>query len=89
MEIMEINLVRQAYGNRYQRSREQVQQPDSSGEEGAEVILTRRGIEVAYLVPSAGKTKRLPSLKKFRAAIKLSGKPLSETISEGRHEERY
>ena len=58
-------------------------------EEGAEVILTRRGIEVARMVPSAGKTKRLPSLKKFRAAIKLSGKPLSETISEGRQEERY
>ncbi len=58
-------------------------------EEGIEVILTRRRIEVARLVPSAGKTKRLPSLKKFRAEIKLSGKPLSETVIEGRQEERY
>jgi prevent-host-death family protein len=58
-------------------------------EEGAEVILTRRGIEVARMVPSAGKTKRLPSLKRFRAAIKLSGKPLSATVIEGRKEERY
>lgn len=58
-------------------------------EEGVEVILTRRKIEVARLVPSAGKTKRLPSLKKFRAAIKLSGRPLSETVIEGRQEERY
>jgi prevent-host-death family protein len=58
-------------------------------EEGAEIILTRRGIEVARMVPSAAKTKRLPSLKKFRAAIKLSGKPLSETVIEGRKEERY
>ena len=58
-------------------------------EEGAEIILTRRGIEVARLVPSAGKTKRLPSLKKFRAAIKLSGKPLSEIVIEGRKEVRY
>jgi prevent-host-death family protein len=58
-------------------------------EEGAEIILTRRGIEVARMVPSAGKTKRLPSLKKFRAAIKLSGKPLSKTVIEGRKEERY
>jgi hypothetical protein len=41
------------------------------------------------MVPSVGKTKRLPSLKKFRAAIKLSGKPLSETVIEGRKEERY
>jgi prevent-host-death family protein len=58
-------------------------------EEGAEIILTRRGIEVARMVPSAGKTRRLPSLKKFRAAIKLSGKPLSATVIEGRKEERY
>ena len=58
-------------------------------EEGAEIILTRRGIEVARMVPSAGKTKRLPSLKKFRATIKLSGKPLSEIVIEGRKEERY
>jgi len=58
-------------------------------EEGAEIILTRRGIEVARMVPSAGKTKRLPSLKKFRAEIKISGKPLSETVIEGRKEERY
>jgi prevent-host-death family protein len=58
-------------------------------EEGAEVILTRRGIEVARLVPPAGKTKKLPSLKKFRAAIKLSGMPLSETVIVGRKEARY
>jgi prevent-host-death family protein len=58
-------------------------------EDGAEIILTRRGVEVARMVPSKGKTKRLPSLKKFRAAIKLSGKPLSETVIEGRKEERY
>ena len=58
-------------------------------EEGMEVILTRRGIEVARMVPSAGKTKRLPSLKKFRAAIKLSGKSMSETVIAGRQEERY
>jgi prevent-host-death family protein len=58
-------------------------------EEGMEVILTRRGIEVARMVPPANKTKRLPSLKKFRTAIKLSGKPLSETVIEGRQEERY
>jgi prevent-host-death family protein len=58
-------------------------------EEGAEIILTRRGIEVARMVPLAGKTKKLPSLKKFRSAIKLSGKPMSETVIEGRKEERY
>jgi prevent-host-death family protein len=58
-------------------------------EEGREVILTRRGREVARIVPSAGKAKRLPSLKKFRAEIKLSGKPLSAPVIEGRQEERY
>ena len=58
-------------------------------EEGEEVILTRRGIDVARMAPCAGKTKRLPSLKNFRSAIKLSGKPMSETVIEGRKEERY
>ncbi|MBN1665107.1 MAG: type II toxin-antitoxin system prevent-host-death family antitoxin [Deltaproteobacteria bacterium] len=58
-------------------------------EEGAEIILTRRGREVARLVPPPHKTKRLPSLKEFRKSIKVSGKPLSEAVIEGRKEERY
>jgi prevent-host-death family protein len=58
-------------------------------EEGAEIILTRRGKEVARMVPSPTRAKRLPSLKEFRKSIKVSGKPLSATVIEGREEERY
>ena len=58
-------------------------------EEGAEVILLRRGKEVARLVPSSATGKRLPSLRDFRSSIKLGGSPLSETVIQGRQEERY
>jgi prevent-host-death family protein len=56
---------------------------------GEEIILTRRGKEVARLVPSPQKKKKLPPLGKFRSSIKLSGKPLSQTVIDGRDEERY
>jgi prevent-host-death family protein len=58
-------------------------------EEGAEVILLRRGKEVARLVPPSGKGRRLPSLRDFRLSIKLRGSPLSETVIQDRQEERY
>jgi len=58
-------------------------------EEGAEVILLRRGKEVARLVPPSGKGRRLPSLRDFRLSIKLQGSPLSETVIQDRQEERY
>jgi prevent-host-death family protein len=58
-------------------------------EEGAEVILLRRGKEVARLVPPAGTGRRLPSLRDFRLSIKLRGSPLSETVIQDRQEERY
>jgi prevent-host-death family protein len=58
-------------------------------EEGEEIVLTRRGKAVARMVPSSGRSKRLPSLKKFRASIRLKGKPMSETVIEGRTSERY
>jgi len=58
-------------------------------EEGAEVILLRRGKEVARLVPSSATGKRLPSLRDFRSSIKLGGGHLSETVIQGRQEERY
>jgi prevent-host-death family protein len=58
-------------------------------EEGTEVILLRRGKEVARLVPPSGTSKRLPSLRDFRLSIKLGGISLSETVIQGRQEERY
>jgi prevent-host-death family protein len=58
-------------------------------EEGNEVIIRRRGKEVARMVPPRGKGKRLPSLGKFRASIRLKGEPLSTGVKRGRLEERY
>ncbi len=58
-------------------------------EEGNEVIICRRGKEVARLVPPHGEGKRLPKLGKFRATIRLKGEPLSAGVKRGRREERY
>jgi hypothetical protein len=40
------------------------------------------------MVPSRGEN-RLPSLRDFRASLKLRGKPLSQTVIDARKEERY
>jgi len=58
-------------------------------EDGNEVIIRRRGKEVARLVPPAGEGKRLPALKKFRSSIKMKGEPLSEVVKKERKEGRY
>lgn len=57
-------------------------------EEGNEVIISRRGKKVARLVPMSEK-KKLPSLKEFRASIKVQGEPLSSVVGRNRDEERY
>lgn len=56
---------------------------------GEEVVILRRGKEVARLVPPARKMRRLPDLTEFRAALRVTGEPLSETIIAGRREERF
>jgi prevent-host-death family protein len=57
-------------------------------ERGEEVIIRRRGKKVAKLV-SPTTTRPLPSLRQFRAALKIKGKPMSETVIKARDEERY
>jgi prevent-host-death family protein len=44
-------------------------------ERGEEVVLTRRGQAVARLAPAERVTRRLPSLKDFRAGIGGRGTP--------------
>ncbi len=56
---------------------------------GDEVIILRRGKEVARLVPPEGEGKPLPSLKEFRASIRIIGEPLIDTVIQERQEERY
>jgi prevent-host-death family protein len=58
-------------------------------EKGEEVIISRRGKQVARIIPVHTGTKHLPSLKKFRDGIRLRGEPLSQTVVRARTEERY
>jgi len=58
-------------------------------QEGDEIVIRRRGKEVARLVPPKGEGKRLPVLKKFRSTIKMKGEPLSEVVRKERGGARY
>ena len=58
-------------------------------QEGDQIVIRRRGKEIARLVPPQGQGKRLPGLKKFRAAIRVKGESLSTVVKRGRSEECY
>ncbi|HJP18144.1 MAG TPA: type II toxin-antitoxin system prevent-host-death family antitoxin [Nitrospinota bacterium] len=58
-------------------------------EKGEEVIITRRGKKVARLAPPKKEVSKFPSLKSFRATIKMKGKTLSQTVIALREEERH
>jgi prevent-host-death family protein len=58
-------------------------------EKGKEVVIRRRGKEVARMIPPPGQEKHLPSLKDFRAGISVNGESLSRTVIRDRREERY
>jgi len=58
-------------------------------EEGEEVVISRRGRKVARMVSLREGPKRLPSLKAFRAGVRISGERLSQMVVRSREEERY
>lgn len=58
-------------------------------EKGREIIIRRRGREVARMVPPPSEAKQLPSLKSFRSSIRLRGEPLGKMVVRNRKEERY
>ncbi len=59
-------------------------------EAGGEVLILRRGKEIARLVPAARRRRRtFPDLRKFRASIRAKGEPLSRTVVRSRRAERY
>ena len=61
-----------------------------AAERGESVSITRRGKEVARIVPPESKRPEpLPDLTEFRKSIKIKGKPLSQVVSEMRDEARY
>jgi len=58
-------------------------------ERGGEVVLLRRGKRIARLVPAERKQGRLPTLKEFRASIRIKGQALSLSVIRGRGKERF
>ncbi len=58
-------------------------------EKGEEVLLVRRGKKIARLVPAKKLQKTLPSLKEFRASIRVKGQPLSMAVVRDRQKERF
>jgi len=57
--------------------------------DGDEVIILRRGKQVARLMPVQVEKKMLPCLKAFRDSIRVTGEPISTMIASQRDEERY
>ncbi len=55
---------------------------------GHEVSVVRRGQEVARLTPPKPSRRRLPPLGAFRASIRLTGEPLSQTVVRARRAAR-
>lgn len=58
-------------------------------EAGEEIVVTRRGKEVARIVPPRREPGKFPDLTEFRNSIKLRGEPISETVIRQRRESRY
>jgi len=62
----------------------------SAAERGERVVITRRGKEVAEIVPRAPRpVLPFPDLTEFRASIKVKGRSLTDELLAMRREERY
>ena len=61
-----------------------------AAERGESVSITRRGKEVARIVPPEQRPRKpLPDLTEFRKSIKIKGRSLSEELIAMRREERH
>lgn len=58
-------------------------------EAGEEIVILRRGKEVARLAPVERGGVGFPDLTEFRASIALRGEPASETVVRQRREARF
>ena len=58
-------------------------------EEGDEIVIVRRGKRVARLISTEERIKQLPTLKDFRASVKIRGECLSKVILRERTGARY
>ena len=53
---------------------------------GEEVVLLSRGKEIARLMPTRRRRKRLPPLASFRSSLRVRGKPMSTEVAIAREE---
>lgn len=61
-----------------------------AAERGEAVVITRHGKRVACLKPIEGRPRKaLPDLSEFRASMKVTGKPMSRVVIDGRAEARH
>lgn len=58
-------------------------------EAGEEIVITRRGKEVARIVPPRRAPKTFPDLTEFRKSTKLPGESPLESLLKLREETRY
>ncbi len=58
-------------------------------EQGEEIIITRRGKQVARMTRVDDVPAPLTSLEELRSQIGMTGEPLSQTVVTQRDEERY
>jgi len=58
---------------------------------GEEVVILRRGEQIAHLIPHEKwkKSKKLPSLEAFRKSLASKGKSMSKLVVAERDKERY
>jgi prevent-host-death family protein len=61
----------------------------SKAAEGGEIVIVRRGKKVARLITAESRMQRLPTLKEFRASVRIKGPSLGGIILRGREEARY
>lgn len=62
----------------------------NEAEHGSVISITRRGQEVARLVPpESKKNNRFPNMSEFRNSIKVKGKPTSQVVVDMRNEEHF
>jgi prevent-host-death family protein len=70
-------------------ARQRLSELVDAAERGESIIITRRGKEVARLIPPAPANGAAPpDLSAFRSSIKTSGKGLSRVVIDMRAEER-
>lgn len=70
-------------------ARQKLKQLLDAVEVGDEVVVVRRGKQVARLVPAGRPRGPLPDLSALRRTIRVAGRPLSREVIRTRKEARY